>query len=83
MDKEQRSQWTARGWEASEILAELAKTPGGPEWLRAARKEAEGNVDARTRSGIPLARFTEKEERRWCEDYGEEEDEVDMGDGLD
>ena len=31
----------------------------------------------------PLARFTEKEERRWCEEYGEEEDEAYMGDGLD
>ena len=41
------------------------------------------DVDARTRSGIPLARFTEKEERRWSEDWGEEDDEAYMGDGLD
>ena len=31
-------------------------------------------MDARTRSGIPLARFTKKEEEAWGEE--EEEDEV-------
>ena len=70
MNNEQLGQSTAHGWEASKIIAELAKTPGGPKWLKWARKVAEGDVDARTRSGIPLARFTEKEEAAW----GEEED---------
>jgi len=63
--------WIASGKEASVILAQVAKATGGPEWLKRARKEAEGYVDARTRSGIPLTRFNKKEEAAWCE---EEED---------
>ena len=83
MNTEQLYRCNVNGWEASKIITELAKTPDGPEWLKEARKVAEEHVDARTRSGIPLARFTEEEERRWCEDWGEEEDEVYMGDGFD
>ena len=61
------------------ILAEIAAMPGGPEWLKPAREQAEEIVDARTRSGIPLARFTKKEEEAW----GEEEDGVFIYYGFD
>ena len=47
------------------VLALLAKAPGGPEWIKAARVKAECWVDTRTRSGIPLARFTEEEMAAW------------------
>ena len=55
----------ASGREASVILAEKVMEPGGPEWMKLARERAEVFVDARTRSGVPLARFTDEEEAAW------------------
>ena len=55
----------ASGREASVILAEKVMGPGGPEWMKLARERAEAFVDARTRSGVPLARFTDEEEAAW------------------
>ena len=55
----------SRGREASAILADMVKTPRGFERVQLARLEAKDWVDARTRSGIPLERFTEEEMAEW------------------